>query len=108
MTTTAIRSKLHKYIDEADNDVLEVVMKLLEVYRKGNTSLLTAEQKEEVFKRVVLYKEGKMKGASLPEVRKRVKQKLSAKYAGKLPDNISEELQNYASQSGKEWDDISI
>lgn len=77
MTTTAIRSKLHKYIDEADNDVLEVVIKLLEVYRKSNTSLLTAEQKEEVFKRSVLYKEGKMKGVSLPEVRKRVKQKLS-------------------------------
>lgn len=82
MTTTAIRSKLHKYIDEADNDVLEVVMKLLEVYRKGNTSLLTAEQKEEVFKRSVLYKEGKMKGVSLPGVRKRVKQKLSDENGG--------------------------
>lgn len=82
MTTTAIRSKLHKYIDEADNDVLEVVMKLLEVYRKGNTSLLTAEQKEEVFKRSVLYKEGKMKGVSLSEVRKRVKQKLSEENGG--------------------------
>lgn len=82
MTTTAIRSKLHKYIDEADNDVLEVVIKLLEVYRKGNTSLLTAEQKEEVFKRSVLYKEGKMKGVSLPEVSMRVKQKLSEENGG--------------------------
>ena len=76
MTTIAIRSKLHKYIDEADSDILEVVIKLLEVYRKNNTSLLTSEQKEEVFKRSVLYKEGKMKGASLREVRNRVKQKL--------------------------------
>lgn len=36
------------------------------------------------------------------------KQKLSEKYAGKLPDNIAEELQNYVSQSRKEWDDNSI
>lgn len=82
MTTIAIRSKLHKYIDEADSDILEVVIKLLEVYRKGNTSLLTSEQKEEVFKRSVLYKEGKMKGASLREVRNRVKQKLSDENGG--------------------------
>lgn len=31
------------------------------------------------------------------------KQKLSEKYAGKLPVNIAEELQNYVSQSRKEW-----
>lgn len=35
-------------------------------------------------------------------------QKLSEKYAGKLPDNIAEELQSYVSQSRKEWDDNSI
>jgi hypothetical protein len=79
MTTTAIRSKVHKYIDEADSDVLEVVYKLLEVYRQSNASLLTEEQKKEVLKRSALYKAGKMKGYSLTEVRKRVKQKLSSK-----------------------------
>lgn len=42
-----------------------------------DTSLLTGEQKEEVFKRSVLYKEGKMKGVSLPEVRMRVKHKIA-------------------------------
>jgi len=36
------------------------------------------------------------------------KQKLSEKYAGKLPLNIAEELQNYVSQSRKEWNDKSI
>ena len=36
------------------------------------------------------------------------KQKLSEKYAGKLPTNIAEELQNYVSQSRKEWNDKSI
>ena len=77
MTTTAIRTKVHKYIDEADNDVLEVVYKLLEVYRQNNTSLLSGEQQKEVLKRSALYKDGKMKGYSLAEVRKRIKQKLA-------------------------------
>lgn len=77
MTATAIRTKVHKYIDEADNNVLEVVYKLLEVYRQGNTSLLSNEQQKEVLKRSAQYKAGKMKGYSLAEVRKRIKQKLS-------------------------------
>ncbi len=77
MTTTAIRTKVHKYIDEADNNVLEVIYKLLEVYRQGNASLLTNEQQKEVLKRLAQYKAGKMKGYSLAEVRKRIKNKLS-------------------------------
>ena len=77
MTTTAIRTKVHKYIDEADSNVLEVVYKLLEVYRQSNTSLLTDEQQKEVLKRSALFKAGKMKGYSLAEVRKRIKNKLA-------------------------------
>lgn len=77
MTTTAIRSKVHKYVDEADIKVLEVVYQLLEVYRQGNSSLLTNQQQKEVLKRSALYKAGKMKGYSLTEARKLVKQKLS-------------------------------
>ena len=50
MTTTAIRTKVHKYIDEADSNVLEVVYKLLEVYRQSNASLLTDEQQKKVLK----------------------------------------------------------
>jgi hypothetical protein len=76
MTTAAIRTKVHKYIDEADSNVLEVVYKLLEVYRQSNVSLLTEEQQKEVLKRSALYKSGKIKGYSLSEVRKRIKQKL--------------------------------
>jgi len=78
MTTTAIRCKVHQYIDEADSNVLEVVYKLLEVYRQSNTSLLSEEQQKEVLKRSALYKTGKMKAYTLSEVRKRVKQKLSS------------------------------
>lgn len=78
MTTTAIRTKVHKYIDEADIKVLEVVYQLLEIYRQSNSSLLTEEQQKEVLKRSALYKAGKIKGYSLAEARKRVKQKISA------------------------------
>jgi hypothetical protein len=77
MTTTAIRTKVHKYVDEADIKVLEVIYQLLEVYRQSNSSLLTDEQQKEVLKRSALYKAGKMKGYSLAEARKLVKQKLT-------------------------------
>jgi hypothetical protein len=36
------------------------------------------------------------------------KQKLSEKYAGKLPSDVAEELQNYVSQSRNEWNSRSI
>ena len=78
MTTTAIRSKVHKYIDEADVKVLEVVYQLLEVYRQNNTSLITDEQQKEVLNRSALYKAGKIKGYSISEARKQIKQKLSS------------------------------
>ena len=77
MTTKAIRTKVHKYVDEADIKVLEVIYQLLEVYRQSNSSSLTDEQKKEVLKRSALYKAGKIKGYSLAEARKLVKQKLS-------------------------------
>ena len=36
------------------------------------------------------------------------KQKLSEKYAGKLPSDIADELQNYVTQSRNEWNKRSI
>jgi hypothetical protein len=77
MTTASIRAKVHKYIDEADTKVLEVVYQLLEVYRQSNSSLMTKEQQKEILKRSALYKAGKIKGYTMGEARKRVKQKLS-------------------------------
>lgn len=77
MNTTTIRSKVHQYVDEADVKVLEVVYQLLEVYRQSNASLLTEVQQKEVLKRSALYKAGKIKGYSLAEARKLVKQNLS-------------------------------
>jgi hypothetical protein len=78
MTITAIRTKVHKYIDEADIKVLEVVQQLLEVYRQNNSSLLTEAQQKKVLKRSALYKAGKIEGYSISEARKLVKQKLSS------------------------------
>lgn len=77
MTTSAIRTKVHEYIDEADAKVLDVVYQLLEVYRQGNSSMLTDEQQKEVLARSESYKAGKTKGFSISEARKQVKQKLS-------------------------------
>ena len=36
------------------------------------------------------------------------KQKLSEKYAGKLPSDIADELQNYVSKSRTEWNKLSF
>lgn len=36
------------------------------------------------------------------------KQKLSEKYAGKLPTDIADELQDYVNQSRNEWNNRSI
>jgi hypothetical protein len=81
MTISAIRTQVHKYVDEADINVLEVVHQLLELYRQNNSSLLSEEQQKEVLKRSTLYKVGKIKGHSISEARKLLKQKLSSKSA---------------------------
>ncbi len=77
MTTTAIRTKVHQYIDEAEPKVLEVVYQLLEIYRQNNSSLLTEEQQKDVLKRSASYKAGKTKAYTIREARKLVKQKLT-------------------------------
>lgn len=43
-----------------------------------------------------------LKKSILPE------QKLSEKYAGKLPSDLADEIQNYVTQSRNEWDNRSI
>lgn len=77
MTTTAMRSKVHKYIDEADGKVLAVVYQLLEVYRQNNASALTEQQQKEVVKRSASYKAGKAKAYSVAEARKLLYKKVS-------------------------------
>ena len=79
MTTTSIRKKVHQYVDEADNSILEVVFKMLEVYQKSNASLLSEEQQEYAVKTSKLYKEGKIKVYSLEETREKIQKRLAKK-----------------------------
>ncbi|MEI6489544.1 MAG: hypothetical protein WCP52_11320 [Bacteroidota bacterium] len=79
MTTALIRKKIHQYVDEADNSILEVVFKMLEVYQKSNTSLLSDEQQQYAVKTSKLYKEGKIKGYSLKETRGKVQKRIADK-----------------------------
>lgn len=79
MTTTSIRKKVHQYVDEADNTILEVVCKMLEVYQKSNSSILSDEQQEYVVKTSKLYKAGKVKGYTLDETKQRIQKKLAKK-----------------------------
>jgi GTP-sensing pleiotropic transcriptional regulator CodY len=41
-------------------------------------------------------------------IRHKTQQKLSEKYAGKLPAEIAEELQNYVNESRQEWNNRNI
>ncbi len=77
MTTTAIRTKVHKYIDEADAQVLEVVLKLLEVYKNQNSSMLSSEQQMIVMDRAEKYKAGKSKVYSIKEAKNLLTRKKS-------------------------------
>jgi Spy/CpxP family protein refolding chaperone len=66
MTTTAIRKKVHQYVDEAEEDVLEVVYKMLKLYT-ADESVLTPKQKRELDKTLSDHKAGKLKYYSVKQ-----------------------------------------
>jgi Spy/CpxP family protein refolding chaperone len=66
MTTTAIRKKVHQYVDEAEENVLEVVYKMLKLYI-GDESVLTPKQKQELDKTLSDHKAGKLKYYSVKQ-----------------------------------------
>lgn len=72
MTTATLRSKVHEYVDEADGRVLEVVFKLLEVYRENNTSALSSENQDEMVRRSVQYQTGTETSLTLAEAKKKL------------------------------------
>ena len=72
MTTAALRTKVHEYIEEADSKVLEVVFKLLEVYRENNSSMLSQKDQEEMIQRSVGYQAGAESNLSLAEAKKKL------------------------------------
>lgn len=74
MTSKTIRKKVIEYISHAEDNVLEAVYKMLKIYEEGDSkSLMTAEQKSEIERRSVLYRQGKLKTSSWTEVKKRTR-----------------------------------
>ncbi|MBI4931540.1 MAG: addiction module protein [Bacteroidetes bacterium] len=71
MTTTAIRKKVHQYIDEAEENVLEVVYKVLKLH-SGEESILSDAQKQELDKTLAEHKAGKLKYYSLEQAQSAV------------------------------------
>ena len=71
MTTTAIRKKVHQYIDEAEENVLEVVYKVLKL-SSHNETILTNAQKQELDKTLVEHKAGKLKYYSVKQAQNMV------------------------------------
>jgi hypothetical protein len=63
MTTTTLRKKVHQYIDDIDNDLLEAVYNILKIYKHddGEQSRLTKEQKSSLDKTLSEHKAGKLK-----------------------------------------------
>ena len=69
MTSTALRKKVHQYVDNVDDSLLEVVYNLFKLYKEEDKSLMTKEQKTDLDKRAQLYREGKLKTYSWKEVK---------------------------------------
>ena len=74
MTTTAIRKKVHQYVDNAEEKVLEAIYNMLRIYvDQGEESMMSREQKNEIDKRSKLYRQGKLKTSGWEEVKKRTR-----------------------------------
>ena len=77
MTTTAIRKKVHQYVDDIDDSVLDVVYRMLKLYNEeeADGSLMTKEQKAELDKTLAEHKSGKLKYYTLSEAKKLIYKK---------------------------------
>ena len=74
MTSKTIKKKVIEYINHAEDDVIEAVYKILRIYEDGEgKSLMTPDQKSEIEKRSMLYKQGKLKTSSWNDVKKRTR-----------------------------------
>jgi hypothetical protein len=71
MTSNTMRKKVIEYVNHADENVLELVYKMLKIYEgEDDSSLMDKNQKEEVENRTALLKAGKLKTSSWKEVKK--------------------------------------
>ncbi|MGP8216031.1 MAG: hypothetical protein ACLQQ4_10740 [Bacteroidia bacterium] len=77
MTTIALRKKIYQYINDADDNVLNVIYGMLKLYKEedGMESMLTKEQKAELDKTLLEHKAGKLKYYTLDAAKRIVNKK---------------------------------
>ena len=74
MTTSALKQKLHQYIDNAEQRKLKAIYTMLESEMQADT-LLTVEQKKELDFRLDEYMKGKTKSYSWEQAISKIKGK---------------------------------
>jgi hypothetical protein len=74
MTTTALKKKIHEYIEVTDNKILKAVYTLLEAQVKASeaTFEFNKEQIKELNKRRKAHLSGKSKSYSFEQIKKQV------------------------------------
>lgn len=72
MRSATIRKKVINYINHVDDNVLEVVYKMLQMYEEGDgKGSMSKAQEKEIEMRATLFKKGKIKTSTWDEVKKR-------------------------------------
>ena len=72
MEAAQIREELHQFINQADERVLTLIYGMM---KADNEGLLTAEQKEDLDKRIVRHKNGESKSHSWSEARTQIEKR---------------------------------
>ena len=77
MTTGAMKKKVHQYLDEADEHLLNIIYGIIKVYKEEESkeSLLTKEQKIELDKTLLEHKAGKLKYHTIDSAKRLVNKK---------------------------------
>ena len=71
MSPTVMRKKVIEYVNHAEDNVLELVYKMLQIYSDDEAkSAMTMPQKQEIEKRAASYKKGLLKTNSWEDVKK--------------------------------------
>ena len=74
MTSKTIKKKVIEYINQAEDNVIEAVYKMLKIYEDSDgKSLMTTDQKSEIERRSALFRQGKLKTSSWTDVKKRAR-----------------------------------
>jgi hypothetical protein len=74
MTTTALKKKIVKQLDGADDKLIKLVSALINQYEESSKeeSLMTDAQKKEIDRELVLHKKGNQTYYTLEEIKKSI------------------------------------